>query len=323
MRIVLFLRKKSLGENSIEELAYSLTQNIPNLSLKVLPANSRSIIGMFKNIIYAIKHQGDVNHVFSTGDNYIVPFIKNKTIITFHDIGTILSSHSLVIRFFRKIINLLLPLKFADVITCISNFTYSELLKLYPNIANKTVVIHNPYNPQFKYFPKSFNNSYPIILHIGTSSRKNLDRVIEAIKNIQCKLWIVGVLNPQQKRSLIENKIDFINEYDVSLNRIVELYGKCDIVSFPSLYEGFGMPIIEANAVGRVVLTSRVSSIPEIAKDAALYVNPYDIENIRKGFNRLITDTKLRKQLIENGQKNIKRFDIANIVSEYYKLYIN
>ena len=182
-------------------------------------------------------------------------------------------------------------------------------------------VIYNPYNPAFTYSEKEFNTHSPMILHIGTAARKNLLRVIEALSEMNCKLWIVGKLNSELLTALKLFKIDYSNEVDVPFERIVELYNQCDIVSFPSIYEGFGMPVIEANATGRVVLTSNRASIPEVAGDAAYYVDPLNIDSIKKGFLDLTTKGDLRERLIRNGRKNILRFKIDKIVDQYRSLY--
>ncbi|MFQ6933472.1 glycosyltransferase [Alistipes putredinis] len=108
---------------------------------------------------------------------------------------------------------------------------------------------------------------------------------------------------------------------DIPFQNIIRLYQECDIVSFPSLYEGFGMPIIEANATGRVLLTSKITSIPEIAANTAHYINPYDVSSIRKGFQKLISDDKYREKLILRGIANAKRFTIKHITEEYENIY--
>jgi glycosyltransferase involved in cell wall biosynthesis len=88
-----------------------------------------------------------------------------------------------------------------------------------------------------------------------------------------------------------------------------------------STFEGFGMPIVEANCVERVVLTSNISSMPEVAGNAACLVNPYAIEDIRAGFLKIIHDASYREQLIKNGRQNRQRFDESLIAASYYKLY--
>lgn len=320
-RIVVFLRKKSEGLNSIEELAYTIFQHIENVNLVILPYSSKSLSDMFLNIIYAIKNRGDVNHVFSPSENYILPFLKGYKVTTIHDVGTALSSPSKIIRLFRKLVTFTIPLFFVQKIVCISNYTKQELLAIYKCHCRKMHVIYNPYNPAFTYSEKEFNTHSPMILHIGTAARKNLLRVIEALSEMNCKLWIVGKLNSELLTALKLFKIDYSNEVDVPFERIVELYNQCDIVSFPSIYEGFGMPVIEANATGRVVLTSNRASIPEVAGDAAYYVDPLNIDSIKKGFLDLTTKGDLRERLIRNGRKNILRFKIDKIVDQYRSLY--
>ena len=98
-------------------------------------------------------------------------------------------------------------------------------------------------------------------------------------------------------------------------------YQSCDLVSFISTFEGFGMPIIEANSVERVVLTSNISSMPEVAGEAALLVDPFDIAAIRNGIQRIINDGQLREQLIQAGRKNKLRFQSGTIAQQYYNLY--
>ncbi len=318
--IVLFLRKKIPGENSIEELAYSLTKEIPDIEIKIFPEYGISLKGILKNIKYAIKNQGDINHLFSPSDPYIVPFLKGKKIITWHDVGTLLQSKSWIKRLFRKILYIY-PTIFYDSITCISDYTKGELLSYIPFVEKKIRVIYNPVNEKIVFSRKEFNISQPNILHIGTGIRKNLENTIKALDGIRCILHIIGKLTEYQKNLLIEHRITYYNESNVDFDTVIKRYQECDIISFPSFYEGFGMPIIEGNMTGRPIISTRRGAIPEIAKDCVYYVDPEDVEGIRYGFLQLINNIGLRENLIDKGLENAKRFRITRIVSEYMSIY--
>jgi glycosyltransferase involved in cell wall biosynthesis len=94
-----------------------------------------------------------------------------------------------------------------------------------------------------------------------------------------------------------------------------------DILFFASTFEGFGMPILEAQAIGRVVVTSNILSMPEVGGNAALYVDPYSIEQIRDAICILKNDKILRNSLIDKGFENIKRFNPDTIAFQYEALY--
>ncbi|PZR04182.1 MAG: glycosyltransferase family 1 protein, partial [Flavobacterium psychrophilum] len=102
---------------------------------------------------------------------------------------------------------------------------------------------------------------------------------------------------------------------------ILDKYKSADIVSFVSTYEGFGMPIVEANAIGRVVITSRILSMPEVAGNAAHLVDPYDVQSIRDGIIKVITDAQYRNALIANGYLNRQRFSAETIALQYAAIY--
>ena len=87
------------------------------------------------------------------------------------------------------------------------------------------------------------------------------------------------------------------------------------------MYEGFGMPILEANTVGRPIIVGDIDVLHEVACDAAYYVNPYDVNAIAEGFKRISIDMPLREKLVLNGQKNIQRFAPSTIASLYNDIY--
>ena len=132
---------------------------------------------------------------------------------------------------------------------------------------------------------------------------------------------IVGPLGEQQKQELKENRLNFKQYEDLSDEQLLDLYRSCDLVVLASTYEGFGLPIVEAQAVGRPVVTSNVCSMPEVAGDAAAFVDPVDVESIRKGIRRVIEDEAYRTALVEKGLANVRRFASKGLASRYAKLY--
>ena len=117
------------------------------------------------------------------------------------------------------------------------------------------------------------------------------------------------------------NNIEFTNCWDISEDHMKEKYRSCDLVAFVSTYEGFGMPILEANATGRPVITSNILSMPEVAADAACIVDPFNTAEIRAGILRIITDQTYREQLNDNGRRNVLRYSPDTIAQQYAELY--
>jgi glycosyltransferase involved in cell wall biosynthesis len=186
---------------------------------------------------------------------------------------------------------------------------------------DKIKVVHCCVSPSFKPSSRKFNEIKPVILQVGTGANKNILRVAEALKGIKCHLQILGKLSNHQLKVLEKNGIEYSSIENISDSEVVNLYKKCDLVAFVSTYEGFGLPIIEANATGRAVVTSDIMSMPEVAGEAACLVDPYDINSIRAGVLRIINDTDYRELLITQGYKNIERFRSQKITEKYMKLY--
>lgn len=215
-----------------------------------------------------------------------------------------------------------LPAKKANYITVISEATKTDLLKYIVCDPEKIKVIYVSIADQYKPLERPFNENKPGILHIGTAPNKNLERLIPALSGIPCTLRILGRLSENQQALIQQHQVEVENiDRAIADEEVLALYQSCDIVSYVSTLEGFGMPIVEGNAVGRVVITGNSTSMPEIAGDAAHLVDAFEIEAIRAGFKKLISDSNYRNQLIANGYRNLKRFDKRNIAEEYFSLY--
>lgn len=323
MKVVLFFRKRLTGNFSIENLFKQVCEKFPTEVEGIKKEVSFPSKGFFNRLLIGFEvmfNQADVNHI--TGDiNFAVLFLrKSKTILTVHDIGFMKHANP-VARFLLLWFWIRIPVWRSSYITTVSEATKKELLRYVSVNPTKIVVIHNPVSRLFNPSPKLFNAQKPVILQVGTKHNKNVHRLIRAIEGISCHLNIVGALDKSIIEELAANRIEFTSVTELNDEEIVKMYYQCDILCFVSTYEGFGIPILEANVIGRVVVTSNMSSMPEVAGNAAHLVDPYNINSIREGILRVIADDDYRIELINNGFVNIERFRVENIARQYVEVY--
>ena len=276
---------------------------------------------IIKNNIFTFKYRNKkgINHISGHIHDSILGLIGCKTILTIHDLVFIDNVKNPIKRIYKWLFWLYIPLKLADKVTCISTETKKRILH---HIKTDIIqVIYNPIDPNFIYTPKIFNSKKPIILHIGTFWNKNLERTIEALQNISCHLRIIGTPNNEIKSLLKKYQIDSSIASNLTDEEIKQEYIQCDIVNFPSIYEGFGMPIIEGQQTGRIVITSYIEPLIEVSGNAVEYVDPYSVESIRKAYLKIIKDNIHRDNIIRSGLENIKRFKAENISKQYIDIY--
>jgi glycosyltransferase involved in cell wall biosynthesis len=257
-----------------------------------------------------------------TGEVYFLAILmpKKNVLLTIHDCRFMERKTGLA----KKLtawLYLKQPVKNAAQVTVISESTKAEVARYTKCPAEKITVIPNSVDNIFQPSPKTFNKDCPVILQVGAAFNKNLGRLAQALNGIHCKLVVIGNILPADLEKLQANKIDFTLKTNLTKEQLYREYINCDILAFASTYEGFGMPVIEANCVERAVLTSTVSSLPGVAGNAACLVDPYKVEDIRNGLLSIIEDDAYRAQLIENGRKNRLRFNADIIADAYYQLY--
>lgn len=158
-------------------------------------------------------------------------------------------------------------------------------------------------------------------MQIGTGPRKNLEATIKAMRDINARLLIIGKLTELQLSLLKENDVDFENKFDVSYEEIVNCYNRAKIVAFPTFYEGFGLPIIEANVMHKPVVSSELPIIREVGNNSVFYINPNDIVSIKNSFEELLFDKSTYNSFVSKGTENAKRFSPSTIYEQYRELY--
>jgi glycosyltransferase involved in cell wall biosynthesis len=323
-RITYFLRKRREGANfSLEQVFTDLAQCCSesyDVNQQILPYVSSGLFKRIMNVLFAPFYQGDINHV--TGDiNYVALLLKKrKTVSTFLDLG-VLHLKSGTKR--KVLLNIWFkwPVKRSKWVTVISEATKQDLLNNVNCDPEKIKVIYVPISKSFKRVDKSFNVECPVILQIGGAPNKNLKGLIAAAEGIACKLLIIGKISEGNLQLLQDAKIEYENKVAIPFEEIIESYISADILFFASTFEGFGMPILEAQAVGRPVITSNILSMPEVGGNAAVYVDPLDIDEIKKSIIKLVNDDTLREDLVKKGFENVKRFDSEKIALQYEALY--
>ena len=322
-QVSLFFRKPQAGNISIERLFHYIIEELPpDFSYKVFNSTytSRGLFRRLFNSIEAFFRRNDVNHI--TGDVHFLTYFlpKRNTILTIHDCASFerLSGIKKAVFYFFWF---WIPLRRVSIITVISESTKKEVLRHTGINERKIRVVLDCISKEFKPVPKTFNSDFPIILQVGTGNNKNILNVAKALTGIKCHLRVIGRLSESQISQLVTCNINYSNDYNLSDDDIINEYIQCDALIFVSTYEGFGMPILEANATGRPVITSNILSMPEVAGNAACMVDPYDFIDIRNGLLKVINNESYRATLIANGYVNVTRFNPTTIAKQYHEIY--
>jgi glycosyltransferase involved in cell wall biosynthesis len=265
-------------------------------------------------------NNADVYHV--TGDvHYLCCFLDpRRTVLTVCDF-TLLDRLGGFRRRVAWFFWYWLPIRRSRIVVVISEATRVRLLQEVKVSSGKVRVIHCCLSDEFVASPRPFNSARPRLLQIGTKWNKNLERLTEAISGLDCTLVVIGALTDSQKALLKSAAVQYEDRIGLESGELLEEYRRADVLTFVSLAEGFGLPIIEAQAIGRVVVTSRVASMPEISGGGACLVDPLEVASIRSGISRVIMDGRYREDLIATGWRNVERFRAASIAEKYEAVY--
>ncbi len=242
-------------------------------------------------------------------------------------------------------------LRGAEHIFAVSNFTKTEIEKLFEIPSDRIEVVYNAIDERFlrghasaadrELIAQRYQVTYPFLLYAGrVSPHKNVVRMIEAFSALKTelekdraypdlKLIIIGddlSGNPDLRRTVVrsgvQNDVRLLGFVPIEVLRI--FYDEAKIFVFPSLYEGFGLPPLEAMAHGTPVVTSNVSSLPEVVGKAAVLVNPENVFEIMRALHRVLTDQALRHRMKERGYQQAAKFSwdvsVRRILNAYHRV---
>lgn len=330
MEITFFYWSKKCGKSINRSFANLVNYLRHDTSLTIkeyyVPREGSNPINLLKNIIFVYKHRTSkgINHI--TGDIHycILGLIGCKSVLTIHDDYSYRQAKKGYIgKIYKYIFWIYLPIKFANISLCITQSTKENIYKLYRS--NKLRVFTNhTWSKEYKYYPKEFNHVQPVILHISTGKNKNLETTIQALDGINAKLIVVEKMTDAQIKLAQSLKIDFYNTRRISDEEILNLYKQADIISFPSSYEGFGMPIVEGQLIGRCVITTNLPPMNWVAGDGCFFINnPHDPLELKQVILRIIHNKNERENCISKGLINAQRFSIEKTANELLNIYKN
>jgi glycosyltransferase involved in cell wall biosynthesis len=259
-------------------------------------------------------------NIFWSPANRLPIFLSKKisSVLTIHDVVYI--KHPKTMRFFGYLLDKLFLKSSAiraDIVLTVSQSSKDDILHYGISSSSNTYVVPNAPKKKQRTVSK-LESDY--ILFVGSiEPRKNIHRLISAYDSLsenlkeKNKLVIVGAdsWGRYNIHSLIKSSesCDYIKfKSNVDDNSLTSLYAHAKFLVLPSLYEGFGLPIVEAMSYGIPVLTSDNSSMPEVAGDAGYYINPLSIKSIASGLEEMMTNTTLRKKLANNAISNASRY---------------
>lgn len=312
-----------------------------NFRTVVERAQPYSVSEQFRIPLALIQMHADLFHA----PHYVLPpLVPCRSVVTIHDCIHLIFPQYLPSRlaYTYARASIWAAIRRAERVLTVSEASKSDILRCFDVPAEKIVVTYNAIDDRFLTEPpeadvvrtrERYQLAGPFVLYVGNiKPHKNLERLIEAFDQVrrqgfdQLTLVIIGDqitklqgLRRAVHRHKLHKQVRFLGF--VAPEVLSVLYRLARVFVFPSLYEGFGLPPLEAMASGTPVLSSNVSSLPEVLGDAALLVDPYSAEAIADGIVRLLTDEALRATLRARGLAKVREYSWEASVRKVREIY--
>lgn len=316
-------------ENYTKNIYNYLTKKTSILLLKPKTKN-KYLTHVWNHLILPFKN-GDLLFCPANIAPFFVPKNK-KMVVMLHDVAFLTYPDSFS-SLFKSYYQWLVPkvIHRADKIITVSQSSKKEIIRYYPHAKNKIEVISLGLDNDFHLLPNVDKKNQ--ILYVGSlNTRKNFISVIKAFNQLpydQYQLIIVGNFSSNFHldtitQGLLEKakrnpNIEF--KSNISNNELALLYNESKLLLFPSFYEGFGLPPLEAMACGTPVITSNLSSMPEVCADAAIYIDPHNVEDIFQKMQTVLSNEALQQKLTNKGLEHIKQFTWEKATDKHIKVF--
>jgi glycosyltransferase involved in cell wall biosynthesis len=320
--VTFLLRHPIPGWHSIETVFATVDAHLSDDVEAVTHVSPRPSTGFRARLLnlrdaLGLRRRPGVLHV--TGDVHYLALVLpgRRTVLTVHDLGTLASGG----RLRRALIALLwfhLPVRHVAHVTTVSEATRDALVELIPSCADKITVVPNPLPADLHPRKARAPATRPVVLAVGSTPNKNLHRLVEAVGPLPVHLVVIGTVSEELRTVLLDAGVATIESHaDLAREDLVAHYVGADVLAFVSTSEGFGLPVIEAQAIGLPVVASRIAAIAEASGGAVRFVGPTDVDDIRAGIDEVLSDAALRDRLIGAGHDNVRRFDAGAIAARY------
>ena len=322
---VVFVERAAGGSKSIERVYREIAERLPKheFSYEFCTLQHAGGVGaLIRNFVSFRRPPADVYHIPGDVHYMALALPAERTVLSIQDLH-FLHRRTGLRRWLLRKLYLDLPLRRLKYVTASSVATCEEIQDVTGIPASRLRLIGHPVGLQYRSAGETsgFIPDKPTILQIGTAPNKNLARLFKALTGLSCHLRIIGRLTADIERELSNCGIEYSTAAELGAAEMVDEYRRADIVTFCSTYEGFGLPVLEAQAMGKPVVTSALPPMTGVAGAGAVFVDPYDESSIREGIESVIRDPDLRRRTLEAGIKNVKRFDPDRIAAQYARLY--
>lgn len=322
-RVALFSRKPTPHVYSIEQVFNLIAERLPQRFEPVKAVSSYRSKGVVRRalaVLEARRRQGDLNHVVGDVNFLALLLRRDRTIVTIHDCEFMERAGPLK-RWIYRWVWLEIPVRSAAIVVVPSRDVLEDLRRYTSVDPAKVRVIPMPVDPVFSPSPMREDAREPAVLQVGTRPNKNLEGVARALEGMPCRLIVLGALTPSQRALLERGGVRYEERVALPREQVADAYREADVVVFASTKEGFGLPIVEAQASGRPVVAGDRPPLPEVAGEGACLVDPFDVSSIRAGIRRVVEDAAYRRRLVEEGLRNVARFEAGRIAEAHADLY--